>query len=265
MAHKLIVTASQKGGSGKTVAACAFLDYLRAADVPVAAYDGDGAVGGFQSIHGTRDGKGNMLLEQDPESGVVVYDIRDASSRDALIESLDTDIRIVLHDLAGGALLSLLQLFADGETEDLVNFNTALEDLDTDLIVLHLVTRDEGSVASIQKYLDFSETCTRLRHVAIVNRFAGRDADMWAWFGSPDGAYGGKTRQRFLATGGLEMTLPALDPGAMKLVERLGLRFSDAINHRDLPLIQRQRVRQFQRAFASEMTPDIRDLIGVAA
>ena len=264
MTRKLIITASQKGGSGKTVLACALLDHLRAAGIPVTAFDGDGAVGGFYKMHGVRGGNGRLQHDQDARTGVVQYDIRDAASRDMLIESLDTDAPIILHDLAGGALLSLLQLFGDDVEGALRNLNTALEDLDSELIVLHLVTRDEGSVASVRQYLDLTAACPLIRHVAVVNRHTSRDTDLHAWFGTADGQSGGRTRALLMERGGAEMDLPALDAGAMALVQGAGTPFSVAIEDRSLPLVQRQRIRQFLRAFAAELTPDVRDMLGVA-
>lgn len=259
----LLITASQKGGSGKTVLACALLDHLRTAGMPVAAFDGDGAVGGFYKMHGARGANGRLQHDQDARTGVVPYDIRDTTSRDLLFESLETDAPVILHDLAGGALLSLLQLFGDDVEGAFHHFNRALEDSDAELIILHLVTRDEGAVASIRQYLDFSADCPRIRHVAVVNRHTGRDADLRIWFGAADGQSGGRTRALLLERGGVEMTLPALDAGAMALVQGMGTPFSVAIEDRSLPLIQRQRIRQFLRAFAAELTPEVHNVLGV--
>ena len=264
MKKTLLITASQKGGCGKTVLACALLDHLRTAGMPVAAFDGDGAVGGFYKMHGARGANGRLQHDQDAWTGVVPYDIRDTSSRDLLFESLETDAPTILHDLAGGALLSLLQLFGDDVEGSLRNLDTALEDLDAELVVLHLVTRDEGSVASVRQYLDLTATCPRISHVAVVNRHAGRDADLRIWFGTADGRHGGRTRALLLERGGAEMVLPALDAGAMALVQGAGTPFSRAVEDRSLPLVQRQRIRQFLRAFASELTPELRDRLGVA-
>lgn len=266
MAKKLIVTASQKGGSGKTVLARALLDHFRMAGVTVAAYDGDGAIGGLYKHFGSRDINGRLQDEQDPCRGVVVYDIRNIDTRDTLIESLNTDSSVVLHDLAGGALLSLLQLFADDVTTGgLHNLDAALKDLDAELIILHLVTRDDGSVASVAQYLDLTEDCRSIQHLAVINRHTGRDTELSTWFGMPGGQTGGRTRARLLNLGGLEMDLPALDPGAMKLVEQRGSPLSAAINDSSMPLIQRQRIRQFLRAVDAALTPAIRERLGIAA
>jgi len=265
MTKKLIVTASQKGGSGKTVLARALLDYFRTAGVTVAAYDGDGAIGGLYKHFGSRDSNGRLEDEQDPCWGVVVYDIRSIDTRDTLIDSLKTDSSVVLHDLAGGALLSLLQLFQDDTEGALVNFNEALEDLDAELIILHLVTRDEGSVASIAQYLDLTEDCENIQHLAIINRHTGRDTELSTWFGMPGGQTGGRTRARLLEQGGLEMNLPRLEPTAMKLVEDRGLSFSCAVDDPTLPLIQRQRIRMFLRAVNAALTPEIRERLGIPA
>lgn len=265
MPKKLIVTASQKGGSGKTVLARALLDHLRTADVTVAAYDGDGAVGGLYKHFGSRDSARRLESVQDPCRGVVVYDIRNADTRDTLFESLAADSSLVLHDLAGGALLPLLELFQDDAEGALVNFNTALEDLDSEMIVLHLVTRDDGSVASLAQYLDLTAGCSRIRHVAVINRHNGRDTDLSTWFGVPGGRTGGRTRTRLLEQGGLEMELPPLEPTAMKLIEDRGLTFNCAVDDPTLPLIQRQRIRQFLRAVDAALTLEIREALGIEA
>lgn len=263
MTRTLLTTSSQKGGVGKTMFAAALLDTLRQSGQRVDGYDADGAIGGLIDLHGSRTSDGHLQDPQDPSQGVVPYDIRDADSRGLLINCLETDARVMLHDLAGGALGALCMLFGDDPATGLIGLDQTLDDLDVNMTILHLVNRDEGSVVSVGQYLDLTTPCRRIGHVAVINRHRAREADLWAWLGTADGQHGGRTRERLLDRGGREMSLPALDDGAAALALAASVPFSVASQHRDLPLIQRQRIRQFLRAFDAELTPEIRATLGV--
>ena len=56
--NHLILTTSEKGGSGKSTAAIALVDALRFEGIPVAAYDGNVDVSSLYETLGTRDATG---------------------------------------------------------------------------------------------------------------------------------------------------------------------------------------------------------------
>ncbi len=264
MTKNLLITSSQKGGVGKTFLANVLLDLYRQKNMPVDAFDGDGSIGGLISIHGTRLTDGEIAIEQDPSCGVAPYDIRDHNSRAQLINSLETDADIILHDLAGGSLGDLCMLFGDDPATGLLGLDEVLEDLKVNLTILHLITRDEGSVASVELFLSLTEGCERIRHIAVINWHRARETDLWLWFGTGNGDHGGQTRNLFLHRGGLEMSIPDLDDSTAAILTSAAIPFSVAIEQRSLSLLHRQRSKLFFRTFEAGLSDEVRDRLGLA-
>lgn len=264
----MMLTTSLKGGGGKSTLACALLDHLRRHEIPVAAYDADGAIGSLSDMHAQRDGSGRKLEEQDPLQGVIGYNVRD-ESRALLVNSLGFGHRHILHDVAGGALADLQRLFSDRDS--LRNFARALRDCGACLIFFHLVTPDNSTIESVALHLDLTaalgDLATYTRHVAVLNRHGDRaDQDFPMWFGYTDTEglkRGGKTRQRLLDGGGAEMNLPALNERTMALLKELRTPFAQARRDRRLSLIDQQRISMFCEDFDASMTAELRQLIGL--
>src|SRR5690554_6627784 len=84
----LLMTTSLKGGGGKSTLANAIVDYARRTQLPLAAYDADGAIGSLSDMHASRDEAGRLVSPQNPLIGVVGYNIRD-ESRPMLFNSLE--------------------------------------------------------------------------------------------------------------------------------------------------------------------------------
>ena len=264
----MMLTTSLKGGGGKSTFACALLDHLRRHEIPVAAYDADGAIGSLSDMHAQQDNEGRKLEEQDPLQGVIGYNIRD-ESRTLLVNSLSFGHRHILHDVAGGALADLQRLFSDRDS--LRNFARALRDCEACLTFFHLVTPDDSTVESVALHLDMSEAlgdlASHMRHIAVLNRHGDRsDQDFPLWFGYTDSEglkRGGKTRQRLLDGGGAEMNLPALNERTMALLKELRMPFARARRDRRLSLIDQQRISMFCEDFDAAMTAELRQLIGL--
>jgi hypothetical protein len=266
----LAMTTSLKGGTGKSFLASAFLDVLRHRQVPVAAFDADGAIGALSAMHAERDEMDRMLDQQDAGTGVVAYNIRD-ESRTRLIDSLACPEPLILHDLAGGSLADLQRLFDD--RDGLGNFLRTAERLGITLAFLHTITPDRGSVESVAIHMDLSEpyrdSALDIRHVAILNRRAApRDSDFPVWFGDRDPAgvpFGGRTRARFLEAGGIEMNLPAVEARTAELVKRLQIPWRQAVRDPRLQLTDQQRVQNFLEQFEAQMPEGLRNLAGLPA
>jgi hypothetical protein len=259
----ILAATSQKGGVGKTIASCALLDCLRRRGFTIAAYDGDGANRGLSDMHATRTPDDHRLVApQDPHSGVVTYDGRDRQD-DSFVDSLEAGAGAdaILHDIAGGALGALVELF-DGGFEGLAD---VLRDVDARIVWLHLITRDDASVASCARYLQLCESAPqRFGHIAVINRHSARDdAGFPAWLGSPDGRKGGRTRARLLAGGGGEIELPALAETTMSLVRAARAPFHALLERRDISLAHRQRIRIFLRRFDGQLTPEMLARMGL--
>lgn len=259
----ILAATSQKGGVGKTVASCALLDCLRRRGFTIAAYDGDGANRGLSDMHATRNPHDQRLVApQDPCRGVVTYDGRDRHD-DTFVNSIETGAGAdaILHDIAGGALRALIELF-DGGFEGLAD---VLEDIDARIVWLHIITQEDASVASTSRYLELCAPAPdRFGHIAVINRHSARDdAGFPAWFGSPDGRQGGRTRARLLDAGGGEIALPELAASTMSLVRTARAPFHDLLHRPDISLAHRQRIRVFLRQFDGQLTPAMLARLGL--
>jgi hypothetical protein len=264
----LAMTTSLKGGGGKSTFACALLDYLRSNGFIAAAYDADGAVGSFSDMHGLRDADGRLTDDQPSLDGVFAYNMRD-ESRATLINSLQMGHRLSVHDVGGGALSDVQRLFSDKNSVN--RLFRALQACDACVIFYHLVTPDISTIESIALHLDLTDQLGPLsahaRHVAVLNRHGNRsDQDFPNWFGYLNAAgtvCGGKTRERLLAGGGAEMSLPALQDRTMSILKDCNCRFSDAVQDSRLTLLDQQRIQIFVEDFQDEMTAPIRALLGL--
>lgn len=264
----LMLTTSLKGGGGKSMFACALLDYLRHHGIQTAAYDADGAIGSLSDMHALRDANGNQLDEQGALDGVVGYNIRD-DDRTMLINSLGFGHKHILHDVAGGALVELQRLFADQDS--LKNFARVLRDCDTCVVFFHLLTPDISTIKSVALHMKLTAALGDLssytRHVAVLNRQGNRtehDFPMWTGYLDAQGEMrGGKTRQRLLESGGAEMHLPAVNERTMGMLKDLGLSFGNACRDRRLSLIDQQRISIFREDFDEAMTAGVRQQIGL--
>jgi acetolactate synthase regulatory subunit len=259
----LILFTSEKGGAGKSFAACAFVDYLRSSGQTVAAYDSDGAIGALSKMHATKDDDGYPAKHQDPAKGVVFYNLRGDEDRAQLINSLATGHSRVVHDLAGGGLADLMRIQDAGE--GLTRFLRAVRNAGFRVVFVHLLTTDDSATASVATYFDVIEQTRDLAelvsHVVMLNRKAGKkDAAFIDWVGFTDPETsersGGKTRGRLMELGGVETELPLLDEVAAAKTKRLGIPFAAAETSRKLSFSEQQHVQIFRE--------DVRAAIGRA-
>ncbi len=265
----LYMTTSLKGGTAKSLFASVLLDTLRAAGISIAAFDADGSIGSLSMMYAEKDENGVALVPQDPLTGVVSYNIRD-ESRDMLIDSAQQHQGgILLHDLAGGALMDMMRI-----SDDQNSFRKLFETFNYAKIrpiFFHLVTSDKASVESVAIHLDLidalGESGKQARHIAVINQRGGlRDDDFPFWFGFTDHngvAKGGMTRKRLLAAGGAEMKLPHINERTLALAKDLGIPLSKAVTDSRLRMADQQRVRNFLTDFELGLSDDVRRVMGV--
>lgn len=264
----LLMTTSLKGGTGKSFFACAALDYLRTQNHPVAAYDGDGTIGTLSAMHASKDAKGNHQDHQDPLTGVVGYNVRD-DSRALLIESSQQHNGVLLHDLAGGALFDIKRIFDD--QDGFSNLFNVFQNLNIRPVFCHLITSDKSTVDSTARHLDMMDDLGDIGqnadHLAVLNlrgMLKRDDFPFWYGFKASDGhKKGGKTRDRLLARGGVEMTLPHINEGTLALAKNCNMPLSKAVHETSLTVVERQRIQNFNMAFANAVTPEVRALMGL--
>ncbi len=134
---------------------------------------------------------------------------------------------------------------------------TAFDDNGYRVAVLHLISSEVGSAQSVARWLELAGD--RVDHVAIRNtRWGKSPADFPFWHGFTDGrgiAKGGKTREKLMAMGGVEIDLPSLPAGTFAKVDADNLAFSAAINEPSLTITERHMSRS---TIASSPSPSSR-------
>jgi hypothetical protein len=259
---RVVGIASEKGGVGKSVLARTFVDWLRTNNYPVAAYDADGGVGALLRVLGTRDANGVLVKDQDPSTGVGYYSCRDHAERSKLLDSIASGASFYAHDTPGGALTDLTWIVDGGE--GLRGLLDAFEAHDYRFTVLHVLSPDLSATQSIARWLELTEG--RADHVAVVNMRHGKppqDFPYWGGFTTASGVHkGGRTREKLLADGGLEVNFPALPPGTFAKIDNENLPFSKAAEAGLLTVTERAHVSKFLRDFASAFAP-VFELLGL--
>lgn len=252
---RLVGIASEKGGVGKSVTARALIDYLRSQGTRVAAYDADGGVGGLVRVLGTRDADGRLADEQSPVEGVAYYNVRAEGERNTLLDCISTDEALIVHDLAGGSLADLMRIVDGGDGID--GLLAAFEEHGYRLTILHLISPEVGSAGSVARWLDLAGD--KVDHVAVRNtRWGKAEGDFPFWHGFTDGkgvAKGGKTRERLLSLGGVEIDLPSIPAGTFAKVDADNLPFSSAATDTSLTITERAHVAKFVREFGVAVEP----------
>ncbi|ANY84560.1 hypothetical protein BB934_40960 (plasmid) [Microvirga ossetica] len=266
-AKRAVVVANEKGGVGKTVAARALIDHLRSDEVlrsngvRVAAYDADGGVGGLVRVLGTRGSDGRLIKEQDPIEGIGYYNVRADNERNMLLDAVASGEPLIVHDLAGGSLADLMRIVDGGEGLD--GLVSAFVQHGYRLTVVHVISSEIGASQSVGSWIDL--VGDQADHVAVRNTRWGKAAsDFPFWHGFVDSnnvSKGGKTRERLLELGGVEIDLPALPAGTFAKVDASNLPFSKAINDASLTITEKAHVQKFIKDFANALAP-ARSLLG---
>ncbi len=257
---RVALVASEKGGVGKSVFSRTLIDLLRFSGHRVAAYDADGGIGATLRVLGERDDNGALIPAQDPLRGVAYYNGRAEDERNLLLDSIASGEVLYVHDLAGGLLADLTRIVDGGE--GLTGLLDAFEGYGYRLTVFHVISPDIGSAQSVARWLDLIGD--RADHVAVVNLKHGRPpADFPYWYGHDDAAgvrKGGKTRERLLAAGGVEVAFPGLPSGTFAKLDAENVRFSNAANAGLLTITERAHVAKFLTEFRAALAPALRVL-----
>ena len=252
---RVVLVANEKGGVGKSVFTRTLVDWLRQNNHRVAAFDADGSIGATVRVLGMRDKTGALAAKQDPAQGVGFYNGRTEGERNLLLDAVVSEEPLYIHDLAGGLLADLTRIVDDGD--GLTGLLDAFEKYAYRPSIFHVMSPDSGSTQSVNRWLDLTED--RADHVAVLNLKHGRPPnDFPFWFGFNDRAgkeKGGKTRERLLAGGGLEIEFPALQSGAFAKLDAENIRFSLAETAGLLTITEQAHVARFWRDFGAVIAP----------
>lgn len=241
---RLVLIVSGKGGVGKTTFARLLVDTYHTRKIQASLFDADGQVGGLARTY--------------QDLGVLFYDLRQERERDTLLNSVDTDKAVILHDLPGGSRFEISKIIDTGDGKSVEGFLTALTENHVRLTLVHLLDHEIESAQSVGQYLETFGT-DLVDHVAVLNLRESRDLrnDFPYWYGhevSGQRRYG-KARERLLSAGGVEITMPGLHAATRAKVNALNLRYAQCLKHPDLTITERSAISRFLRDFHKGLTP----------
>lgn len=249
---RLVLIVSGKGGVGKTTFARLLVDTYHSRSIQAALFDADGQVGGLARVY--------------HDVGVQFYDLRQDGERDTLLNSIDTDKAVILHDLPGGSRFEISKIIDTGDGKTVEGFLTALTENHVRLTLVHLLDNEIESAQSVGQYLETFGT-DLVDHVAVLNLRESRHLrdDFPYWYGHEVAGQRryGKARDLLISKGGVEITMPGLQPGIRAKVNALNLRYAQCLTHPDLTITERSAVSHFVRDFHKGLAPAA-GLLGLA-
>lgn len=241
---RLVLVVSGKGGVGKTTFARLMTDVYRERNTKASIFDADGQIGGLARVY--------------HDSGVQFYDLRQDTDRATLLNSIASDADVILHDLPGGSRFEISKIVDDGTGESVGGFLSALREHEVRLTLVHIIDNEIESAQSVGQYLDVFGTDS-VDHVAVLNMRESRDskADFpyWAGYEINGQRRYGKARDRLIAAGGIEISMPAMQVGTRSKIGALNLRYSDCARHPELTITERSIASQFLREFRKAVEP----------
>ncbi|MDP2196096.1 MAG: hypothetical protein Q8J72_08935 [Rhodocyclaceae bacterium] len=253
---RFVMTISDKGGSGKSVAARVLADYYTAHGVDALLVDGDGEVGQLLKYHGRRDGDGR-LVEQRPGDGVLSFALHgERTDREKIATVLDHGAPLVLCDFPAAGLTVLEQV------QTAFGFLDDIKAEGYKPTFINPITPFAASMRTVKRMIDLGgDDCD---YVVLRNQqFVEGEEDWICWTGSDDGSIKPSSGRKVLAdAGGIELDMPRLRAGAMALIDEFSLTFEAACSDTRLPRYHRKYA-QIWRKGCHETLNTIKDRLGV--
>jgi hypothetical protein len=231
-----------KGGTGKSTKTILLSTVFRGSGLEVAVFDGDASVATTYRALRTPNVPED---QQDPSVGAVRYDMREAEEAETLVRSLDYGHQIVLHDLPGGTIGEVQDLFSSEDMSGLAELTTFAAELEYQLVVVHLITPDRANPASVQGFMNgFGDGA---QYIAVLNRGLLRKGETFdVWLSSPE-------REAFLVLEGREIEMPAIPPQLHKFGIEVLVR-PEALPHYE---------RHLQKIYMREVSKQIQKIMDI--
>ena len=207
--RSVILVGGDKGGVGKSAVARALSDYLYAHGRDHIAYDGD-------DVNPT-------FLRFFPKAERLYT--KSVKGFEPLINNLESETPCQLVDLGGGTSIML------GKFADHTGFIALAEKMGAKIALMFVLAPGVDSV-NLLKIIS-EQYGNRLQYIIARSEAIPGNWDLWQ---------GSKTREKLLAAGATEITIPALDPDAFSAVDRYSLGWRVAASDRRLTLASRAKV-----------------------
>ncbi|WEK03340.1 MAG: P-loop NTPase [Candidatus Devosia phytovorans] len=215
---RLFIIVGMKGGTGKSTTAVLLAFILRSLGFEVAVYDGDAAV---STTYLTLREALVPEEDQSPVHGAVRYDMRNPDEANTLLLSLDAGTNAVIHDLPGGTIGDIDELFRTDFSDGLSEITGFAGSLGYEIVVVHLITPDRANPASMQGFMNGFGA--EAKYVAVLNRGLLRKGETFdTWLNSTE-------RTDFLDLNGTEIEMPAI-PGPLHKFGLAGLINPDSLD-----------------------------------
>ncbi len=220
---RVIISAGQKGGLGKSTTARVVVDLARRAGRTVSAWDLDEGVGSLALVYPDRN----------PEVGCATDDVRDTGTLARWLDAFSGSADDVVLDVPGGAMSALLGIVVGG-AEVLVN---EAKKNAREVVVVSVIGTQRDSTAIPLAAID-AFAGTDVRHVVVKNLFFGAADEFVIFDGFADPVTGerryGVTADKVKEAGAEVVTLPKLLPQTMGLVDANKLTFLQAAEAAEL-------------------------------
>lgn len=227
MQKQLNLILNGKGGVGKSFFATNFVQFLKDQNLPHVAIDTDNENSTLKRFH--------------PDARFV--NLADTRELDALVAAVETD-RLVVVDCRAASTDVFLTYFAELGIFDL------LSSLGAVLTVVSPVNHDLDSVEQVRIISKAFDTRCRylvVKNQALTEQFAIYDAS--------------KTRKRLLnELDAREMTMPKLHDWLVASLHQVNLPVGQAIQHEKFSIMDRQRLKNWQRQFHEQINT-VRELV----
>jgi CobQ/CobB/MinD/ParA nucleotide binding domain len=220
MEKQINLVLNGKGGVGKSFFATNFIQYLKDQQMPHVAIDTDNGNSTLKGFH--------------PDARFV--NLADLRELDGLVAAIE-NVRLVVVDCRAASTDVFLNYFAELMVFDVLNSMGAA------LTVVSPVNHDLESVEQIRIIAKaFDNRCRYLvvKNHALTEHFAIYDAS--------------NTRKRLLnELAAKEMTMPKLHDWLVALLHQVNLPVGQAIHHQKFSLMDRQRLKNWQRQFHEQI------------
>src|SRR6202163_629618 len=219
---RLVMTVSQKGGVGKTTVMRGVVEIARSRGVKTAAYDADGGVGQLLKHYGTKVG-GEVAVVQNPLDGVGYFNVRDLRDKEAVNRIDGAGADLVVLDLPGGTL----DVLADVVPGGLRGLVEMYRDEGWEVVVLLVITPLQNCALEVLRLIEHLGSARGLIVVKNPGHFPAHAFYQYA--GDDEHPEYGVARERLLAAGGREMTMPPIRWQTYLYLDEHSLSFGDAL------------------------------------
>lgn len=245
---RLVLVASDKGGTGKSTTSKLVWERMRVLNPNARAFDADGTTGSFVSVYGAYDNDDNLITPQ-PSSGVtpIMLHGNDRDRDRTLVAAIETDADLVLVDLPATSLTVLERIESEW------GFLSDAGRSGYKITFVNVVSPYTSSLANVLKTFTLAPNAD---YVVVLNEVFGEQDDYLLWYG--DETYGmpqSQGKAMLAQRGGVEIILPKVASRPLVLADMWNLTFEQAVEDKRIERPDRNRLRRWLEDAYAAMSP----------